>query len=142
MMNLISDKWQILDISDKIYQEFISKYQVEYTYLINNESDIYLPNDCHNNVNKFLKINGHDKYSKILGYYLLTNVTKTKIWAIQHSVIFDLTNECIIDITPCYYKKKLFIYHYLLPEYKQFTFDGNIIFTEKTLVSNIDGYMI
>lgn len=103
-----------------------------------NKSLIYKYNDCHNNVNKYLL---HNNHNKILGYYLLYNTKQNNILGIQHSVI--LKNNKIYDITPCnLYNKKMFIYGYNLPEYKSFIYDNTKIKTLKTTVNQIDGYFL
>lgn len=147
MTNLIfKDDWNSNIMESELLTEFLKYINNSDSVILNdiniNNNNKYKLNDCHNNVNKFRYKYGFDKYGKILGYYLLSNKLNNKILAIQHSVIINTITEKIFDITPSLYKNKIFIYGYKMQEYKHIIFSLNNIETEKTLISNIDGYIL
>lgn len=137
--------WRIVDINNNLFYNFY-KYMngSDYIFLDIENINNYKENDCHNNVNHFLKNNDNSRYGKILGYYVLESYNKNEILAIQHSVIIDLKANFIFDITPCsLFKKKLFIYGYKMKEYTSIQYiDNNKLKTIKTTVDNIDGYFL
>jgi len=131
--------WKIAEISVPLVSSFIIKMKPENCLILDIPlTSNYIMNDCHNNVNKYIYDN-HDS-EKILGYYLLTNEENTELLAIQHSVI--LQNDKIIDITPCVFVNKLFIYGYKLPEFASIHTDGRYIKIENTQINYIDGYVV
>jgi hypothetical protein len=136
--------WKIIDTNSKLFNKFYNYMNASnYILLEINKLNKYKENDCHNNVNIFLKKN-NSRYSKILGYYVLESYDKSEILAIQHSVIIDLKSNNIFDITPCsFFEKKLFIYGYKMKEYASIQYiDNDKIKTIKTTVDNIDGYFL
>lgn len=144
IMNLIFDNWKMVKYESELLNNFYKYINNSDSIIlnINNKNNKYKINDCHNNVNTFLINNNYENYGKILGYYLLINSDNSQILAIQHSVILNKKTNEIFDITPCIYDKKFFIYGYKMPEYKYILYDKSDIKKERTLVYNIDGYIL
>lgn len=137
--------WKIVDTNTKLFNNFYNYVKTDNIVLLktnNYKYKKYKENDCHNNVNTFLK-NNKNNYAKILGYYVLSSKNDDEILAIQHSVIINLLNNKLIDITPCsIYNNKLFIYGYKMKEYASIQYTDKKIKVVKTNVNNIDGYFL
>jgi hypothetical protein len=147
MMNSIfkSDiihKWYLPIKTSKIFKKlevFINNDSIE-LLSTNTNFSIYGENNCHNNVNIFIKKN--KTYDKLLGFYVLINKENTTLLCILHSVVINKKTKNVLDITPCrIYDKKLFVYGKNINIFKQILYSEYKIETINTTI-NTNGYFL